>query len=210
MSHTAVKAVLDHSQAKGAVRLVALVYADAVKEKDVKLGRPWTAWPSQRRVAERAVIAERTVRHALAELCALGEMRRTGELKGRGAVVYDLLPNAPEREVDPAMGCLSGNGLPDEDSQKREARQSALRQSAAPIRQRVASQSGNGLPKNKKGTRTSEQEGVFSDSDSGIEAGVAGVPSTAELRGFEGNGRGGDFEPDQLVTSMRERFGGSG
>lgn len=208
MSHTAVKAVLDHSQAKGAARLVALVYAEAVNEGDVRAGRPWLAWLSQRRAAERANVTERMVRFALTQLCEAGEMRRTGELRGRGTVVYDLLPGVH----DEVTGCRSGNPLPDEDSQERELQESAPRQSAAPIRQPVTSQSGNPLPPEPEGTGTSEPEGDFPSSEI-IEGNSNGrvKPDGEDAwdRFLAGGDRGGDYEPDDLATSMRDRVRGA-
>lgn len=214
MSHTATEKVFEHSNAKGATLLVALVYAEAVKQKDVDEGRRWLAWPSQRRVAKRAKISERMVRFALAKLCAEGEMRRTGELKGRGAVVYEWLAGAPERQ-DEVTDYRSGNGLPDEDSQEREVQKRA----SGNRRNR----SGNGQPldpvtgchRTGREPELSEPEGVFSDSDSGIEANNGNRVETGETFNLPGeiadrNGKAGDYEPDEIADAARALLARSG
>lgn len=70
MSIEALSVVLNHSQAKGAAKLVLLGIANHLGP-DAEEG----AWPSQARLARYANVSDRAVRTAINELSALGELR---------------------------------------------------------------------------------------------------------------------------------------
>jgi hypothetical protein len=85
--------VLEKSRARWTARLVQIVLAERVNEKRVEVGEPPLAWPSQADIAKRAGgIDARTVRRHLAELERLGEIEDTGQRKGRGVKVWEVVP----------------------------------------------------------------------------------------------------------------------
>lgn len=80
--------VFEHSQSQGSARLVLLAIADRADEDG------HDAWPSLAWLASKAKVSERTVRRALRELEAMGELR-TGRQRGGSTYTRpDRRPNA--------------------------------------------------------------------------------------------------------------------
>jgi hypothetical protein len=97
-----VDAVFRQSQATGRARLVLLALAHSASHENWTKYRQADAWTSQPRLAEMCGItgkdATREVRRHLEALAELGEIRWTGEVKGRGSKVWELLidPDNPD------------------------------------------------------------------------------------------------------------------
>lgn len=105
MSGPLVGEVLASSRARLGARLVLVVLAEAVNERRLKAGEPPEAWLSQGKIASRAGICDRAVRRHLTELMRLGEIEDTGRRKGRGAVVWEIVPvgRTPASGVDASV-----------------------------------------------------------------------------------------------------------
>lgn len=86
MSIETIKAVLDHSRARGAARMVLFVLAECAN----KDGR---CWPSVRTIARRCACAKSTVHLALGQLKDAGEIRVEEGRPGK-VVVYQLTVTA--------------------------------------------------------------------------------------------------------------------
>lgn len=108
MSVKAMSAVFDHSQSIGCTRLVLLAMADAAHESGMLNHYP----RSQSLLAAKAKVNERTVRRAIEELKAMGELEVIDSGDGRKSSDYRILlpglPNEggqhalPARATDPA------------------------------------------------------------------------------------------------------------
>jgi hypothetical protein len=87
---------MERSRSRGTERVVLLVLAEAVNEKQVAAGGPWDAWPSKDRIAARANLQpdkhgkQKRVQECLRSLSAIGEIVWTGETVGKGIRVYRL------------------------------------------------------------------------------------------------------------------------
>lgn len=105
MSGPLVGEVLASSKASPTARLVLIILAEAVNDKRLDAGLPAEAWLSQGKIAQRAGLSDRQVRRRLAELKELGEIEDTGQRKGRGAVVWEIVPvgRTPASGVDTSV-----------------------------------------------------------------------------------------------------------
>ncbi len=110
MSVEALTWALNHSRAKGNARLVLIVIANAVNPET------GVAWPGVRHIARQAGgPCERTVQNAIADLCALGELRVTPRLIDGQQMsnLYEMVALTPvpgRRGADFAPGAESAGG----------------------------------------------------------------------------------------------------
>ena len=114
MSIGTVKAVLDHSRAKGTARMVLFVLAECAN-------RDGLCWPSVPTIAERCACSESSVYRALDGLKAAGEIKVVRDEPGK-VVVYritvpaeghdpseDRTPDPSEDRTPPNSGPLPGS-----------------------------------------------------------------------------------------------------
>jgi hypothetical protein len=92
MSYTVFEACLEPERRRcGAAELSTLLALAAhVNQKDTERGWEWLAWPSQALLAGELGLSDRQLRRKLTCLKEVGDIRETGEIKGRGIKVFEI------------------------------------------------------------------------------------------------------------------------
>lgn len=109
MSADLVTAVYRHSLATGRARAVLLAMAHlASHERFTRYGEA-LAYPIYSTLAEMGRCSPKTVERAVQELVELGEIRWTGETKGQGARVYEIVL-ADDGTPDTVVGAIDASG----------------------------------------------------------------------------------------------------
>ena len=179
------KAIWRHSRAKGTALTVHLALATFLIKERLKAGHDPVVWPSHATLADMCNCSRSTVRIALRELIALGEIRDTDERGPRGVVQYELLL------AEEAGSRPGGNPSKEADSRPGAKRDLAdSRSEEADLR-----------PRGGRSPATSERRSE--DRREAKRQNAAGVCSQAGKANSNGNGNGDDW--DEAVDATPEQ-----
>lgn len=203
MAHEALEAVRRYSRASGTRLAVLYELANRVNQDRLDAGYEMEAWPGITWLAEACNVSRRSIRRALSELVRDGEIeereRKGGKAGQPGSRAFVItVQDLPEKSKLPPEDGRSGEGAAVGNRPNLASGSATSGNGSATSGQ----QNGQIRPHNQKGT-------VRTRNGSGPTSGEVGAPSLSEILGFEGNGRGGDFEPDEIATSMLERIHGA-